>query len=76
MPVVEKIELLDITYEENPYFIEVSIDSQEIEIVLCPINNTSLSPIIISHSVGHKMEALYKACVEFIKWYNNEGKNS
>ena len=61
MPVVEKIESL----------------GYRIEIVkhICRIYLSNKETIIISENIP-KVEAVYNACVEFIKWYNNQNKVS
>ena len=61
MEVVEKIESL----------------GYRIEIVkhICRIYLSSKETIIISENIP-KIEAVYNACVEFIKWYNNQNKVS
>ena len=61
MEVVEKIESL----------------GYRIEIVkhICRIYLSNKETIIISENTP-KIEAVYSACVEFIKWYNNQNKVS
>ena len=61
MEVVEKIESL----------------GYRIEIVkhICRIYLSNKETIIISENIP-KVEAVYNACVEFIKWYNNQNKVS
>ena len=61
MEVVEKIESL----------------GYRIEIVkhICRIYLSNKETIIISENTP-KIEAVYNACVEFIKWYNNQNKVS
>ena len=61
MEVVEKIESL----------------GYRIEIVkhICRIYLSNKETIIISENIP-KIEAVYNACVEFIKWYNNQNKVS
>ena len=61
MLVVEKIESL----------------GYRIEIVkhICRIYLSNKETIIISENIP-KVEAVYNACVEFIKWYNNQNKVS
>ena len=48
-----------------------------IEIVkhICRIYLSNKETIIISENIP-KIEAVYNACVEFIKWYNNQNKVS
>ena len=65
MKVVEKIESLQ---NENGYIAQVNISSNYCEIIL---NNS-----IIEVEEKTKIEAVYNAVVEFIKWYNNQNKVS
>ena len=59
MEVVEKIESLD-------HWIEISGGLQNI-CLIGSINSSCESFKVVAES---KIKALYKACVEFIKWYN------
>ena len=61
MEVVEKIESLG-------YRIEIAKH-------ICRIYLSNKETIIISENTP-KIEAAYNACVEFIKWYNNQNKVS
>ena len=65
MVVVEKIESLQ---NENGYIAQVNISSNYCEIIL---NNS-----IIEVEEKTKIEAVYNAVIEFIKWYNNQNKVS
>ena len=65
MEVVEKIESLQ---NENGYISKVNISNNYCEIIL---NN-----FIIESEEKTKIEAVYNAVVEFIKWYNNQNKFS
>lgn len=57
MEVVEKIESLDIYYDEYIDYNSSMVSSGKIEL-------------------STKIEAVYNACVEFIKYYNDESKTS
>lgn len=61
MPVVDKIENMDFV---------VIIKQSECVIV----NNSGRKPKFIQEVEQAKIEAVYKAVVEFIKYYNNNGK--
>lgn len=64
MPVVEKIEEMDIVasfqIEQPTIYIRASSESSTFEDIEIDIFNKS------------KIEAVYEACIKFIKWYNNE----
>lgn len=57
MPVVEKIEKTDFV---------VIIKQTECVIV----NNSGETPMFIQEILTTKIESVWRACVEFIKWYN------
>ena len=67
MRVVEKIENLQ--DENNCAIYNVQIEQCFVEIIE---NHTS--DTIISTDANSKLEAVYNACVEFIKWYNQQSK--
>ena len=69
MSVVEKIENLQ--DENNCAIYNVQIEQCFVEII---INHTSET--IVEVDSNSKIEAVYKACVEFIKWYNEQNKVS
>ena len=61
MPVVEKIESID-EYEVVMY-----------DVVGCEIHDRRKGNTIINiHSQDTKINAVYKAVIEFIKWYNEQ----
>ena len=74
MPVVEKIER--ITVNEVDQYNDISQDlnfSVEIRNNGCRIYRswtTSVKPDFKWHQTGSKINSVYKAVVEFIKWYN------
>ena len=64
MPVVEKIEGLHYTVNISASMMYINGD-----------NGIIVKPINIDKELGlNKLDAVYRACVEFIKWYN-ETKN-
>jgi len=63
MEVVEKIENLQ---DEN----KCAIYNVQIEQCFVEIIENHTSDTIISTDANSKLEAVYNACVEFIKWYN------
>ena len=67
MRVVEKIENLQ--DENNCAIYNVQIEQSFVEII---INHTSET--IVEVDSNSKIEAVYQACVEFIKWYNKQNK--
>lgn len=64
MPVVEKIESVR---NEDGYHLIVCIEG-----TVCKIQNEDGSIIVDADDVS-KMAAIYKAVVQFIEWYNNQG---
>lgn len=65
MPVVEKIESIE---DKNGYNIFwVKIDG-----VCCEIQQADSLDIIVEVDCESKIEAVFMACVEFIKWYNQK----
>ena len=68
MRVVEKIENLQ--DENNCAIYNVQIEQCFVEII---INHTSET--IVEVDSNSKIQAVYQACVEFIKWYNELNKN-
>lgn len=71
MDVVEKIEN-DVDGLQNIYFVEI-FKSPSNNIQVCRIYNKSSK--LYANCYGlNKLEATYKAVVEFIKWYNNQNK--
>ena len=69
MRVVEKIENLQ--DENNCAIYNVQIEQCFVEII---INHTSET--IVEVDSNSKIQAVYNACVEFIKWYNKQNKNN
>ena len=67
MRVVEKIENLQ--DENNCAIYNVQIEQCFVEII---INHTSET--IVEVDSNSKIQAVYNACVEFIKWYNEQNK--
>lgn len=65
MPVVEKIE--SFTDETNSCIYNVIIEQSFVEIIDC-----HTSEIIVVTDADTKLEATYKAVVEFINWFNNK----
>ena len=68
MQVVEKIENLQ--YKNNNDVFKVVIDYGSC-IIYNMINDLD---ILFSVNSIYKIEAVYNACVEFIKWYNEQNK--
>ena len=64
MEVVDKIEGI-VNDKGNNYRVVIQNET-------CIIDNTN---IISSPNCASKIQATYKAVVEFIKWYNNESNN-
>ena len=69
MRVVEKIENLQ--DENNCAIYNVQTEQCFVEII---INHTSET--IVEVDSNSKIQAVYRACVEFIKWYNKQNKNN
>ena len=69
MEVVEKIENLQ--DENNCAIYNVQTEQCFVEII---INHTSET--IVEVDSNSKIQAVYRACVEFIKWYNKQNKNN
>ena len=67
MRVIEKIENLQ--DENNCAIYNVQIEQCFVEII---INHTSET--IVEVDSNSKIQAVYNACVEFIKWYNEQNK--
>lgn len=67
MPVVEKIE--NLTDEENNYLFSFDCGRD-----FCVVNFNDLTrkSIVCKSVYKDKMGSIWKAVVEFIKWYNNE----
>ena len=63
MEVVEKIENLQ--DENNCAIYNVRIEQCFVEIII-----NHISEIIVEVDSNSKIQAVYQACVEFIKWYN------
>ena len=70
MPVVEKIEDIDEEDDDNTKRFNVIIEQ-----CVCSIIENHTSEGFPIQDGDTKIEAVYKAVVEFIKWYNNEHKN-
>lgn len=69
MKVVEKIENLQ---DENSCAIyNVRIEQCFVEIIINHISET-----IVEVDSNSKIQAVYQACVEFIKWYNEQNKTN
>jgi len=68
MPVVEKIEKLKIEGRKI-YF---SLSTHSICVMLKPTPNDHIPKTIVENKDGTKIEATYKAVVQFIKEYNNQ----
>ena len=69
MRLVEKIENLQ--DENNCAIYNVQTEQCFVEII---INHTSET--IVEVDSNSKIQAVYRACVEFIKWYNKQNKNN
>ena len=69
MRVVEKIENLQ--DENNCAIYNVQTEQCFVEII---INHTSET--IVEVDSNSKIQAVYRACVEFIKWYNEQNKTN
>lgn len=41
---------------------------------IAPVSDKSVDQFIIIDIIGTKIEAVYNACVEFVKWYNSQPK--
>lgn len=74
MPVVEKIEILG-------YYTSIRLNKYTNKTTVCTIEDTNeatigggLSQILVTEGFKHlsKIEAVYNAVVEFIKWYNKQ----
>ena len=77
MEVVEKIEQTTIkeTYGQFNEKESIAIVSVVIENKFCQIlSNGIYLNEIISENKETKIEAVYNACIEFIKWYNEQNK--
>lgn len=70
MQIVEKIQLLDIVHEYNRSYDNVF---KTWECYLIPAYKNSFG-YIRSLSKNSEIEAVYNACVEFVKWYNEQNK--
>lgn len=66
MEVVEKIE----NWENGQYYIIHSMYFNKRNISIKAECNRDFKNIDIFYNEGEKIQAVYKACVEFIKWYN------
>lgn len=64
MPVVEKIESLELTYSNRPYFPRVELINK-----VCVIE---LRTETLAFPGKSKIEATWTTVIEFIKWYNEE----
>jgi beta-galactosidase GanA len=71
MEVVEKIEGVDtnLMFEIKSHF-NPFINKRLHNVVI--INGEDFSVVCGSTLIESKIEATYKACVEFVKWYNNQ----
>ena len=67
--VVEKIENLQ--DENNCAIYNVRIEQCFVEIIINHISET-----IVEVDSNSKIQAVYQACVEFIKWYNEQNKTN
>jgi hypothetical protein len=64
MEVVEKIETLD----DEDFNFNISITGVEIS------NVNNFETIVLYNSGANKITVVYDACIEFIKWYNQQEK--
>jgi hypothetical protein len=83
MPVVEKIESLEETYDKERLAIKIGYSYNTSCSKNHNLNNGTWSGYISRIRDGHtfvtvignsRIEATYKSVIEFIKWYNNENK--
>ena len=69
MEVVEKI-------EKSKYFHEININYDDVykdhNCIIIPSQKNTFNQI--QCNAGTKIESVYNACIEFIKWYNEQNK--
>lgn len=68
MEVVEKIE----NWEGEQFYIIHSMSFNKRSISIKTESNRVFKNIEIFYNKGEKIQATYKACAEFIKWYNEQ----
>lgn len=73
MPVVEKIE--SIGYDTRIAFIRERNNGVDSKTHICDIEKSNNSEGIIYHKGNSKLDATYKAVVQFIQWYNTQNSN-
>jgi hypothetical protein len=69
MDVVEKIQLLDIVHDNTRNYDNVF---KEWQCTFSPSYKTHDFGYIVGKSKNSEIEAVYNACVEFVKWYNQQ----
>jgi hypothetical protein len=71
MPVYNKIEQLPLVYAMNTRLNNLDDDNYQVSIV--PFNMDTFDSMF--HSSSSKINAMYKAVVEFCEWFNNSNYN-
>jgi hypothetical protein len=69
MDVVKKIQLLDIVHDNTRNYDNVF---KEWQCTFSPSYKTHDFGYIVGKSKNSEIEAVYNACVEFVKWYNQQ----
>lgn len=74
MPVVEKIESLKLN--GHRYYVEIRHESCEISVAINKGANTNKIYSSLWQNHSSKIDAVYNAVVQFIKWYNENNKTA
>ncbi len=71
MQVVEKIETISLNEENYSFYFGISTQGV---LIMSKTKTGYPTQIVDIEKTGTKLKAVYNACIEFVKWYNEQNK--